>query len=120
VIAYYSTASGNTHRFVKRLGLPTVRIPTDYGIAEPFILVTPTYNGRVPEPVEKFLERNHALMLGVACSGNTNFGTDYGAAGRIIAAKYGVPHVHTFELMGFPEDVEKMKLEVERLWKPAA
>lgn len=120
MIAYYSTASGNTHRFVNRLGLPAVRIPTDYGIAEPFILVTPTYNGRVPEPVQRFLETNHTLMLGVVCGGNTNFGTDFGAAGRAIAAKYGVPLLHTFELMGFPEDVEKVKLEVERVWNPAA
>lgn len=120
MIAYYSTASGNTHRFATRLGLPAVRIPTDYGIREPFVLLTPTYNGRVPAPVEKFLETNHALMLGVACSGNTNFGTDYGAAGRIIAAKYGVPYLHTFELMGFPEDVQKVREEVERLWTRAA
>jgi len=119
-VVFYSTASGNTRRFVKRLGMPAARIQNDGTldgeVTGPFVLVCPTYNGRVPGPVSRFLASDAAHhMRGVAVSGSTNFGADYGAAGRIISSRHRVPLLHTFELFGLPEDRELLKEEMKAL-----
>lgn len=110
MIVYFSTASNNTHRFVEKLDLPAARIPEAVP-TQPFVLITPTYSGAVPAPVIRFLnqEANRDLLLGVISSGNLNFGPDFGAAGRTIAAKCGVPHLYQFELTGTPEDVDEVR-----------
>jgi protein involved in ribonucleotide reduction len=108
-LVYYSTKSGNTKRFVNRLGLPCATVedltrePTD----SPFVLITPTYNGQVPAPVIRFLNvpANRERMLGVISGGSTNFGADYARAGQKIAQRCGVPVLYSFELSGLDEDV---------------
>ena len=47
LLVYFSSVSGNTARFIEKLGMPAKRIPllpTDPGIEvdEPFVLTTPT------------------------------------------------------------------------------
>ncbi len=98
-LVYFSTKSGNTHRFIERLGLSAQRLPLNREeptprVTQPYILVTPTYGGgyaqgAVPGQVIRFLndEHNRHLIRGVIASGNTNFGEAYGLAGRIIAQK---------------------------------
>ena len=73
LLVYFSSVSGNTARFVDKLGLPARRIPLHSGphssepplrVDEPFVLVTPTYGGgqgrgaekgSVPKQVIRFL-----------------------------------------------------------------
>ena len=49
ILVYYSSPSENTHRFVQKLGLPALRIPTHpvdadpFIVDQPYILVVPTY-----------------------------------------------------------------------------
>ncbi len=50
LLVYFSSVSGNTARFIEKLGKRAVRIPllpTDppLEVDEPFVLVTPTYGG---------------------------------------------------------------------------
>lgn len=121
-VVYFSAPSGNTRRFVERLGLPAARVedPDRKGIGEgPFVLITPTYGGRVPAPVIRFLNRldNRRRLIGVIGSGSTNFGADFGRAGKVVASKCGVPLLLTFELSGLPEDIETTRRELEHLWK---
>ncbi len=128
-LIYFSTHSGNTHKFVQRLGMPTVRIPIspkdNMVIAdEPFILVTPTYadnegNGAVPKQVIKFLnnKNNRQLMIGVIAGGNTNFGQFYGYAGTVIAKKCNVPLLYKFELTGTLKEIQDVKQGVTKLWQ---
>lgn len=121
-IVYFSSATGNTDRFVHKLGFPASRIPLrrtdpDLVVDEPYVLVCPTYGGGasisrqemrpVPVQVIRFLNNAHnrSLIRGVISSGNRNFGVDYGVAGDIIAAKCKVPYLYRFELMGTEEDV---------------
>ena len=130
-LIYFSSASGYTHRFVEKLGLPAgraarlpliTREPT-LGATVPFVLLTPTYGGggsdggEVPKQVIKFLNvpGNRALIRGVLASGNTNFHEDYCAAGYIIARKCRVPLLYKFELMGTPEDVTAVRECLEGL-----
>lgn len=128
-LVYFSSASGNTHRFVEKLGLDAQRIPLRPGdeflhVRDPYVLVVPTYGGgneggAVPRQVIRFLndEGNRGLIRGVIAAGNTNFGAHYCVAGDIIAAKCQVPYLFAFELMGTSEDVERVREGLEEFWQ---
>lgn len=128
-VVYFSSATENTKRFVEKLGMPSYRIPlrpteAPLRVDEEYVLIVPTYGGgsiagAVPKQVIKFLndEHNRSLLRGVISSGNTNFGTAYCIAGDIISAKCNVPHMYKFELLGTPQDVEKVKEGLEAFWQ---
>ena len=130
-LIYFSSVSGNTHRFIEKLGRPAARIPLHASeppltADEPYVLITPTYGGgedkgAVPKQVIKFLndEHNRSLLRGVITAGNTNFGAAYCIAGDIIAAKCNVPHLYKFEVFGTPEDVDTVNEGLDALWNPA-
>ena len=127
-LIYFSSVSGNTHRFVEKLGRPARRIPLhqrDEALRadEPYVLVVPTYgggdgNGAVPKQVIRFLNdpHNRSLIRGVIGAGNTNFGAAYCLAGDIIAAKTGVPHLYRFEVFGTPDDVRAVDEGLDAFW----
>jgi protein involved in ribonucleotide reduction len=52
----------------------------------------------------------------VIATGNTNFGSSYGLAGDLVAAKLGVPMIYKAELLGTPDDIEQVKERLEKLW----
>lgn len=128
-LVYFSSVSGNTHRFVEKLGIPAKRIPLyareePLKVTEPYVLLVPTYGGgpdlrAVPKQVIKFLndESNRALIRGVMSAGNTNFGEAYGRAGAIIARKCQVPFLYRFEVFGTPDDVTAVQEGLEEFWK---
>lgn len=132
LVVYFSSVSGNTARFVEKLGLDARRIPLHRGdeplvVDEPFVLITPTYGGgrgrgeeagAVPRQVIRFLndERNRRLIRGVISAGNTNFGESYCLAGEIISRKCHVPHLYRLELFGTPDDVDRVSDGLERWW----
>lgn len=128
-LVHFSSVSGNTHRFVTKLGLPSQRIPLRakdpfLNVTEPYVLVVPTYGGgheggAVPKQVIRFLNDadNRSLLRGVIAAGNTNFGEAYCIAGDIIAAKCQVPYLYGFELMGTTEDVVRVREGLGRFWQ---
>lgn len=127
-LVYFSSQSENTHRFVKKTGLPAFRIPTSpkdgsLKVTEPFVLIVPTYagdegRGAVPKQVIRFLNdpENRALLKGVIGSGNMNFGPMFAIGGRVVATKCGVPLLYKFELIGTDEDVRNVKNGMETKW----
>ncbi|AMM20099.1 ribonucleotide reductase stimulatory protein [Frondihabitans sp. PAMC 28766] len=127
-VIYFSSVSGNTARFVEKLGVPAERIPlfsSDEPLhAEgPFVLVLPTYGGgegrgAVPKQVIRFLndEGNRSLIRGVIAAGNTNFGIGYCLAGDIVAAKCRVPLLYRVEVFGTPDDVTAVRDGLDRFW----
>jgi len=133
LLVYFSSVSGNTARFIEKLGMPALRVPlhaSDPALAvdEPFVLVTPTYGGgqgrgeekgAVPKQVIRFLndEGNRSLLRGVISAGNTNFGDAFCAAGDIISRKCHVPHLYKLELFGTQDDVDRVTDGLERWWK---
>ncbi|MDN7132637.1 class Ib ribonucleoside-diphosphate reductase assembly flavoprotein NrdI [Halomonas sp. MC140] len=131
-LVYFSTKSGNTHRFVEKLGFAATRLPLNIDepavrVDQPFILITPTYGGggeqgAVPKQVIHFLNdiHNRHLLRGVIAAGNTNFGDAYGLAGRIIAKKCSVPLLYRFELLGTDDDVANVRKGVVEFWKRQA
>jgi protein involved in ribonucleotide reduction len=134
-LVYFSSVSENTHRFVRKLGLPATRIPLHgrIEVGQPYVLVLPTYGGGratpnsshiqaggyVPKQVIAFLnnEHNRALLRGVIAAGNTNFGAEFCYAGEVVARKCGVPYLYRFELMGTDEDVQAVRAGLADFWK---
>ena len=133
LLVYFSSVSGNTARFIEKVGKRAVRIPLrpadpPLHVDEPFVLVTPTYGGgagrgvekgAVPKQVIRFLneERNRRHIRGVISAGNTNFGDAFCLAGDIISRKCDVPHLYRLEVFGTPDDVERVTEGLERWWK---
>jgi protein involved in ribonucleotide reduction len=127
-LVYFSSRSENTRRFVGKLEMPALRLAMEAEaeapiVHEPYVLITPSYGGgsakgAVPKPVIRFLNDpgNRALLRGVIAAGNTNFGTAYALAGRIVAAKCAVPLLYRFELLGTPEDVAHVKEGLKKCW----
>ena len=133
LLVFFSSVSGNTARFIEKLGMPALRIPLTPAdpvieVDEPFVLVTPTYGGgqgrgeekgAVPKQVIRFLndEKHRRLIRGVISAGNTNFGEHYCVAGDIISRKCTVPHLYRLELFGTPDDVTRVSDGLERWWR---
>jgi protein involved in ribonucleotide reduction len=127
-LIYFSSVSGNTHRFVEKLGVAAERIPlfpsdSPLHARDPYVLVLPTYGGgegrgAVPKQVIRFLndEGNRSLIRGVVAAGNTNFGEGYCLAGDIVAAKCEVPLLYRFEVFGTPDDVSAVQNGLEEFW----
>jgi len=126
-IAYFSSRSENTHRFVEKLGLAARRIPigsdASLQVSCPFVLVVPTYAGKggkgaVPKQVIRFLNdaENRGHIRGVIAAGNSNFGETYGLAGDVVSRKCQVPYLYRFELVGTEEDVANVRHGLERFW----
>lgn len=128
LIVYYSSTSGNTHRFVDALGIRSIRIPismkeTCPTINEPYVLICPCYadddgSKAVPKQVIRFLNNptNRTYIQGVIGSGNRNFGKMFAYAGNIISKKCGVPCLYKFELSGTPSDVNNVRTGMDKLW----
>lgn len=129
MIVYYSSASGNTQRFVERLGVDSIRLPICEKdpapvIGQSYVLVCPTYadgegRGAVPKSVIKVLNHpeNRGHLKGVIASGNRNFGEFFAQAGKIIANKCQVPVLYRFELSGTQHDVQAVQQGLEQFWK---
>lgn len=128
-LVYFSNVSENTKRFVEKVTNAGIRIPLrpsdarDFRVAGEYILVVPTYGGgaegpAIPKPVRVFLNNpaNRDLLRGVIGTGNTNFGEHYCKAADMICDKTGVPLIARVEIMGTPEDVEKVKQRLEILY----
>lgn len=116
----YDSRTGNVRRFVQKLPLDHVQINDELQLDEPFILVTYTTGfGQVPERVAAFLERNGKHLVGVAASGNRNWGHSFAKSADLIAAQYGVPVVSKFELSGTESDVLLFQERAEQLWQIA-
>lgn len=112
----YASRTGNVRRFVQKLGYKAVNIDDSLQLDEPFVLVTYTTGfGQVPEQVESFLQRNQSCMLGVAASGNRNWGDNFAKSAERISDRYGVPIISKFELSGTEGDVETFRERVQSI-----
>lgn len=125
-LVYYSSVSGNTARFVARLGLDALRIPISPADAipepdRPFVLICPSFadgqgRGAVPKQVIRFLNdpARRAGLRGVIASGNRNFGAHFACAGDVIAVKCNVPVLYRFELAGTDIDMARVRTGVTK------
>lgn len=107
---YYDSLTGNVRRFVERLPFEAENIAeVQVDVKEPFVLITYTTGfGNVPPSSAEFLHLNGDYLIGVASSGNRNWGNNFGKAADRIALVYNVPILLKFELSGTADDIEKI------------
>lgn len=119
-VAYFSI-TGQTKRFIKKAGINDALeiTPLDpfIRIEEPFILITPTYEKEMTEPVFDFLdyEDNRQYLRGVIGTGNRNFAELFVFTAKDIAAEFHVPLLQSFEFSGTDHDIKKFKEVVSEL-----
>lgn len=115
----YDSMTGNVRRFIRKTGFEARQVQRDLIVDEPFILVCYTIGlGNPPKKTQDFLKNNHHNLIGVAVSGNTNFGWHhYCRAADVIAEKYNVPILLKFELAGNQDDIDNFIERVQKLEK---
>ncbi|MGE9276306.1 MAG: class 1b ribonucleoside-diphosphate reductase subunit alpha [Candidatus Phytoplasma pruni] len=105
-IIFDGQKQGNVFDFVEKLGFPKEHVKK-FNNKEEFFLVTKTVKfGEISNEIEKFLEKNSHLAIGVAVSGNKNYGSNFGKAGELISKKFNIPLILKFEGKGFSEDID--------------
>jgi protein involved in ribonucleotide reduction len=115
---YYDSLTGNVRRFVERLPFEAESIAEVEVVSEPFILVTYTTGfGNVPTSTTEFLRNHGDYLIGVASSGNRNWGHNFGKAAEHIARDYNVPILLKFELSGTNDDIKTLAERVAILWQ---
>ena len=104
-IVYFSV-TGQTKRFVKKLTMDNTYeidpIDPEIEVGEPFVLIVPTYEKDITEPVTDFLYygNNQELLQGVAGTGNRNFAELFVFTAKDIALEFNVPLLYEFEFNG--------------------
>jgi protein involved in ribonucleotide reduction len=121
MLLVYFSLTGQTRRFIKKLGIENSLEITPGNafseISEPFLLFVPTYEVDVTAPVFDFLDTKHNAKqcLGVIGSGNRNFADKFIFTAKDISAEYNLPLLYAFEFNGTMEDVDNIKKVVEQL-----
>ncbi|WP_071130763.1 class Ib ribonucleoside-diphosphate reductase assembly flavoprotein NrdI [Enterococcus timonensis] len=119
-IIYFSVA-GQTRRFIQKSPFTnTLEItPLDpfKAIKEPFILITPTYEREITDPVFEFLayEENARYCMGLVGTGNRNFAELFIFTAKDLAKEFQLPILYSFEFSGTTRDIEKLTEVVEQL-----
>lgn len=127
-VVYFSSVSGQTAKFVGKLGLPTAyRLPLrkaddELVVSAPYVLITPTYGAgkahrSVPPQVIRFLNNkdNRDLIRGVVAGGNRNYGSFFCYAAEVISTKCNVPVLGRFEITGLPGEAEEIKKRIDSI-----
>lgn len=107
----FDSLTGQTKRFASNLGFEAIHIKLYEGEPDDdLFLVTRSINfGKIPATTKQFLDVYKDKVVGVAVSGNKNWGENYGKAGDSIEAYYKIPLVLKFEGSGFKSDRETVK-----------
>jgi protein involved in ribonucleotide reduction len=115
---YYDSLTGNVRRFTERLPFEAESIAEVEEVSSQFILVTYTTGfGNVPPTSAEFLRKHGDYLIGVASSGNRNWGHNFGKAAEHIAQHYNVPILLKFELSGTNDDIKTLAERVAILWQ---
>lgn len=119
-IVYFSV-TGQTKRFVKKLTMDDTYeidpIDPEIEVGEPFVLIVPTYEKDITEPVTDFLYygNNQELLQGVAGTGNRNFAELFVFTAKDIAVEFNVPLLYAFEFNGTTKDVTNFEKAVKKI-----
>ncbi|MFV0556154.1 MAG: ribonucleotide reductase stimulatory protein [Lactovum sp.] len=112
-IAYFSV-TGQTRRFIDKISLPAVEILPDDPMIEmegPFILIVPTYERAVTDPVWEFMNwaGNSTYCRGIVGGGNRNFAGLFIYTANDLAIDFNSEVLYGFEFNGTDKDVAWVK-----------
>lgn len=116
----YMTITGQTRKFVSKLGMDSFEINQAnpfVSMDKEFLLVVPTYDEEATSIVNDFLETgdNISLCAGVCGGGNRNFGNLFCFTAKDIAKEYTLPLIHLFEFQGSDNDVNNVKERIGQI-----
>lgn len=107
MLVIYDSLTGQGERFARKLNENAVDILDYEDTEDDVFLITRSWDfGKVTDEAIEFLDQYANRVIGMAVSGNRNWGTNFGAAGDKIQSQYGVELVLKFEGSGFSKDVE--------------
>ncbi|WP_027460091.1 class Ib ribonucleoside-diphosphate reductase assembly flavoprotein NrdI [Deinococcus murrayi] len=112
MILLYDSLTGNTRRFAEqlaaRLGLPAAPLAA-YAGGDALLLTYTFGRGEVPASTRQFLAQFAPQVRGVVASGSYHWGQNFGRAGRVIAAEWGIPLVAIINKSGSQADLERVQ-----------
>ncbi|KXT29416.1 ribonucleoside-diphosphate reductase, alpha subunit [Candidatus Phytoplasma oryzae] len=110
-IIYDGYEQGNVFDFANKLGYNTEHIENfkNYNNEKIFLITKTVGFGKITKNTENFLKKYSSNVIGVAVSGNKNYGKNYAIAGDLINEKFKIPLILKFEGKGLNEDVESLK-----------
>lgn len=109
--------TGTSVKFAMKTGYDVLKIKDRKFIkdSDKFFLITRCQNfGEIPMATRLLLEKHRDKIIGVAVSGNKNWGKHYGISGDKIEKEYNIPCVLKFEGTGYPHEVELLKKYIEK------
>lgn len=105
MIVVYDSLTGMGKRFALNISKDAISIKDLDLLQEECILITRSFGfGNISEETKAFLDSNKDMVIGVAVTGNKNWGSLYGNAAKLINQEYGIPIIHIFEGSGFEKD----------------
>lgn len=112
----YDSLTGMGKKVAQKLGYPSFDVNNFPETKEPIFLLTRSHNfGEITPQTTLFLQTYAKQVVGVAVSGNRNWGENFGAAGDKIESQYHIPLVRKYEASGFPEDILAIKQFLEKM-----
>lgn len=111
MVVVYDSMTGSTKKAAEKLGYKTIDIKhyTEFDDSVVFLMTRSFGFGEIPKTTQNFLSVYASRVIGVAVSGNKNWGANFGKAGVTIEKTYNIPLVIKFEGIGFPSDIQTMK-----------
>ena len=114
MLVVFDSLTGQGARFASKLEQNTIDILDYDGEGSELFLITRSWDfGKVTDEAADFLETYADKVVGLAVSGNRNWGTNFGAAGQKISDQYNIELVLKFEGSGFSKDVEYVKTWIQ-------
>jgi ribonucleoside-diphosphate reductase protein NrdI len=112
IVVVVDSMTGLGKRFAEKLGYPVFDMDSYVqGPNHHIFLVTRSINFGDITPITKtFLIQYHHDVIAVAVGGNRSWGKNFGAAGDKINKDYGIPLIQKFEGVGFPHEVQQVKV----------
>lgn len=110
MIVVFDSLTGQGKRFAHKLGYECIDINSYTHTDDEICLITRSWGfGKVTNETYNFLKEHHKQVIGVAVTGNKNWGANYGAAGHKINDEFAIPLILKFEASGLDEDVIYVK-----------
>lgn len=120
MLVVYISLTGNTRRFVEKLGMDSLEINQMNPYVEidrDCVFILPTYSDTLTDIASDFInyKNNRQYVKGIVGGGERNFGRNYIFSPRDLAKKEGIPLIFDFEKSGNNLDVKNFKKEVHKI-----
>lgn len=120
MLVVYISLTGNTRRFVEKLGMDSLEVNqmNPYiEVSRDYVFILPTYSDTMTDIASDFINHkdNRKYIKGIIGGGEKNFGRNYVFSAKDLSRDEGVSLIFDFEKSGNSLDVENFKKEVQKI-----